>query len=165
MKSQILSRDKSLPAQTGFTLIEILVVVGMTVMIMSFGLFFDLDSFRQHSFQADRDTLISLLQHARSRAVSNICYGATCIDGKPHGVRIENEQYIVFQGSSYALRDQAFDTILEANEGIGHSGLEEVVFSQLTGEATSGDIILSDSMTTRTSTISISTEGQIIWTH
>ena len=136
----------------------------MLVIITSVGLYFDFDNFRSYSFHGDRDTLVSSLQHARSQAVSNICYG-TCADGKPHGVYIEDDQYIIFQGSSFATRDAGFDTLIEANPSINHTGLDEVVFDQLTGDATAGDITLTDPANGRESVISINSEVQILWTN
>lgn len=169
MKSPTPFADKAL-SQRGFTLIEILVVVSMMVIIMSFGIFFDMDKFRQNSFQADRDILISALQHARSQAISNICYGDTSIcqeDGKPHGVYIESHQFTIFQGTDFANRNIVYDAILETEYDIAYSGLTEVVFDQLTGDVVSGagSITMTDPLNSRSSVISINSEGQIIWTN
>ena len=136
----------------------------MLVIISSLGLYYNFSNLHSYSFHGDRDNLVSALQHARSQAVSNICYGA-CTDGKSHGVYIEEDQYIIFQGVDYASRDEDYDAFIEANPNIEHSGLDEVVFDQLTGDANAGDIIITDPTTSRTSTISINSEGQIIWTN
>ncbi|MEK7071436.1 MAG: GspH/FimT family pseudopilin [Patescibacteria group bacterium] len=148
----------------GFTLIEIALVVGLVTIVASVGMFFDFDSFRAHSFYTDRDALISALQHARSEAISNVCRGS-CTDGLPHGVNILDDKYIIFQGADYSSADHNQDAVLDANPNVAHGGMDEIVFRQLSGDAVSpGDITLRDNLGGRKSTISINSEGQIIWT-
>ncbi|HEY9585496.1 MAG TPA: prepilin-type N-terminal cleavage/methylation domain-containing protein [Candidatus Paceibacterota bacterium] len=153
-------------SQAGFTLIEILVVVALLATISGFGLIVGMDSYRGYAFRADRDTLVSLLQRARSQSINNICIGASCTNGKPHGVFIDatSGQYILFQGAAYATRDSVVDEVTGVSPLVKHSGLTEVVFAQLSGDASStGDIILSGTAG-QVSTTSVNAVGQIAWT-
>jgi prepilin-type N-terminal cleavage/methylation domain-containing protein len=177
MKSLPISKFKN----EGFTLIEIVVVMSLIALLGSLGIYFGLDNFRGHSFHSDRDTLISALEHARAEAVSNACSG-TCTNGKPHGVFIDtvNHKYIIFQGTSYAnhliTNDKDYDIPITGNQTTTYKGINEVVFAQLSGSASSTSsssfcsagiplcIILSDN-TIHTSEIDINNEGQILWTN
>ncbi len=155
----------------GFTLIELMIVLSIISLVVGIGLFFDFDSFRGHSFNSDRDTLISALQHARAKAVNNICRGdgSECSGGKPHGVYIDdlNDKYVIFQGSNYSS-SSPFNVILDASPTMTYEvgSLAKIVFEQLSGNVTSvGDIKLKDDASGRTSVITINSEGQIIWTN
>lgn len=182
MKSPTTSTDKNrgpvrIAKQSGFTLIEILIVIGIIAVVAGAGVFIDFDSFRGYSFHSDRDILISALQHARAEAVSNICRGGDCENGgKKHGVKILTDKYVIFQGNDYNSRDVDYDAFLDASPATGRSGITEVVFAQLSGNASSisssGDcatlpeplcIILQGG--TRSSVITINSEGQILWTN
>src|SRR3989338_4178929 len=136
----------SLQSKRGFTLVEIVVV---------FGLFLSIDFYRSYAFRAERDMLISVLQKARSQALNNI-------RETPHGVRLEDDSYILFQGSSYAAADHGFDQVVGAAPSISHTGLSEIVFTQLSGGANaSGTIDVTDGL--RTISISINNAGRISW--
>ena len=151
----------------GFSLIEILIVIGLFAMIAGVTLIVSMDSFRGHSFYSERNVLISTIQKARSQAISNMCFGGGCVDGKPHGVHIESTQYTVFQGSSWAGRDSAIDEVVSiTSKSVTASGFVDVIFEQLTGEATfspssSHDIVLTDSAGKDSSTITITQAGRI----
>jgi Tfp pilus assembly protein FimT len=134
--------------------------------IGGFTAFMSVDGYRSFSFRSDRDTLVSLLERARSQSVSNICRGALCDGGAPHGVHVVSGGYTVFQGESYALRDTVLDETTPSSYTTTISGtLVDVVFRQLSGDiAVPGDIIISDD-SGHTSTISINTEGRISWTN
>ncbi|MDQ5954247.1 MAG: hypothetical protein QG583_175 [Patescibacteria group bacterium] len=164
MKLQILFKDK----QKGFTLIEMMIVIGIISIVGGLGLYFGFDSYRGYSAHSNRDLLVSTLQHARSQSISNVCFGNSsnpCEDGKPHGVKILNDKYIIFQGSSFTSRDEDYDAEIEINPNTTYSGMNEIVFAQLSGDiSTAGDITLTDT-TGRISTISINNEGQVIWTN
>ena len=148
----------------GFTLIEIIVVIGMLALVGSFGLLISMESYRGSTFRADRALLISLLQHARSDALNSVCRGA-CIgnDAAAHGVHIEGASYTVFQGATYAAGgplNQAF----EASPAVTRSGLVDVVFAPLTGDSlTTGTITLTGEG--HTSDVIIGAEGQITWSN
>lgn len=165
---------------SGFTLIELVIVISIIIIVGGIGLFFGLDTLRGYSFHSDRDVLVSALQHARAEAMANICRGSDCdAGGKPHGVYIDtaNRKYIIFQGANYASRDSDQDAPVDANSLTTWKGVNEVVFAELSGDASSADsspdcaseaepicIILGD-QAARTSAITVNSEGQIVWSN
>lgn len=165
MKSPTTLRDRN----KGFTLIEMVIVLALITIVGGLGLYFGLDSLRGYSFHSDRDVLVSVLQHARSEAISNICRGENCTDGKPHGVYIRptehQNSYVIFQGTDYASRDADYDIVIDSSSSTSFSGINEIVFDRLSGNTTTtGDINLTDDRN-HTSIISISSQGQILWTN
>ncbi len=155
-KSEIIN----LKSQKGFTLIEIVTVMAMIVIISSLSIIVGLDAYRSFVFRTERNTLVMVLQVARSQAINNVCLGSGCSDGKPHGVEIQPSQYVIFQGSPYNQNDplnQAFP----ATSLVTHSGATEVDFTRLSGTSTAQSIALSDG--THSDTITVNSEGRIDW--
>jgi len=149
----------------GFTLMEILVVMALLAAVGSFALFVSADSYRGETFRSDRAALIAALQHARAMAMHGVCAGDACTEGAPHGVAIEPDRYVLFQGSKYAARDSREDLVIPADPAVSHEGLSEVVFADASGDAQeAGDITLTDTAG-HASVITIGLEGQIVWTH
>ena len=129
---------------TGFTLIEILVVVGIITLLFAAGAFIDSSNFGRELLASERSTLVSVLQKARSRAMNNV--GA-----EEHNVTIDSDNYIL-DG----------DEEIDRNENIEITGIDHVTFEQLSGETEDiGDIILSDSI--RSKTITVHESGLIEW--
>lgn len=153
---------------TGFTLIEVLIVLGIFSVLGGIGVFASLDTYRGYAFRSERDTLVSLLAKARSESMSNICLGAGCVGGKTHGVLVTADEYILFQGISSTMRNQDVDErvpIVYRGLMVASSSLVEVVFSQLSGDvAATGTITLIDAVG-HNSVIGISQEGRISWTN
>ncbi len=154
----------------GFTLIEILIVIGIMTLLGGMALIVSMDNYHAYAFRAERDTLVSLLQKARSQSMSNICLGTagSCTNGKTHGVYVSAGQYTVFQGPTYATRDTVVDEIYPVR-GVDvqkkSGSLTEVVFSQL-----SGDVLLPGYITLlnsdgHVSTTTITSQGSITWTN
>lgn len=139
--------------EAGFTLTEILISVGIFIFIMGLGLFLSIDFYRSYLFLTERDMVISILQKARSNAISNI-------NEKRHGVYFDSNRYILFEGDNYLTASNTIS--FEGNQAIKRSGMNEVVFEQLTGKAnvTGGDLILKDNIRPDI-TISINYEGRI----
>jgi Tfp pilus assembly protein FimT len=146
----------------GFTFFEILVVMGLCIVVGGFALFVSMETYRGSNFHADRNLLVAALQRARAQSMNNMCSG-TCTDGKPHGVKIlSNNTITLFQGASYATRDNAYDSVFTMNVATT-TAVTEVVFTQLSGGATPAMIVLTGS--DKISTTTVSAEGQITWTN
>jgi prepilin-type N-terminal cleavage/methylation domain-containing protein len=160
-------------AKRGFTLIEVLVVIGLITIIASIGLFVSIDTYHDSTFHNSRDLLVSALQHARALAVNNVCVG-TCTDGKPHGVHIVFDtgsnvsKFIVFQGTVYNPADTnniSFEIKKNVSATFRATGITDVYFTELSGNPnTTGNINLSDNLG-ENSVITIGSEGQILWTN
>ena len=152
----------------GFTLLEILVVMGLVLMVVAFGLIVSFDDYRGFTFRNERDIIVNVIQKARGQAINNMCFGAGCTDGKPHGVYFGvSGQYVIFQGADYASRDTAVDEVIEAKDKAAVlSGMTTVVFNRLRADAvTTGGTTLTVSQPSHTSVITIEPEGRIWWTN
>ena len=95
--------------QSGFTMLEILVVIGLVLMLSTVTLLVSFDTYRGSNFRNDRDLLLATLERARAQSINNLCVGSTCNvvqNSRPHGVAIrpngQPNSYVVFQGASYA---------------------------------------------------------------
>ena len=150
----------------GLSLIEIVVVIGLLTAIAGLSMLVSIDTYRSYLFRGERDKVVQALQKARSRAIHNICFGAGCSNGRPHGVNIDSSTGTVtnFQGTSVSELPSVNDPF-SLNDGITISGLSDVVFSQLSGDAApEGNITITDEVG-HISVISINSEGQILWTN
>lgn len=151
------NHKKILPASSrGFTLIELLIVVAITVIISSLGLFLNLDFYKTYALSSERDIVVGILMKARNKAANNFNQSA-------HGVFVDTNGYTIFKGSSYALRNASYDELIKRNNSVTASGIQEVVFEQLTGGLTTleGDIVLDNNV--KSVNISLNNEGRINW--
>ena len=148
----------------GYTLIELLVVIGLFATVAAFALVMSMDTYRGATYHSERDMVIAALQKARSQAISSVCMGAGCIDGKPHGVHFQTGQYIIFQGTSYSPSDPTNEIINARNKAVSIAGATDVVFSLLSATATAATLTFGDGFG-HAASISIGSEGQISWTN
>lgn len=147
----------------GFTLMEVLIVMGIVGIFMAASLFMDMSSYRGDAFRSEEDSLATSLQTARADALNNI-------NQQKHGVAIHPggyDGYVIFEGETYATRDVSHDEDIKASYNVTFSPAtpSEVVFEQLSGNIISGagDITLMDSSRNMTATISTNYEGKISW--
>ena len=148
----------------GFSLIEIIVVMSLFIAVAGMGLFVSMDSYRGFMFRSERDSVVSLLNKARSQALNNMCFGATCSGGKAHGVHFAAGQYTIFQGYTYAGRDVASDEVVAARDlAASVTPLTDIVFSPLAATTSSGTFTVTQD--SHSSVITVGTEGQIQWTN
>lgn len=140
----------------GFTIIEILIVMFLFALLSGTTLVFGTNYYREYNFYSEENLLISLLQKARSQAQNNI-------NQKPHGIFFDkiSGNYVLFQGVNYEHRDSDWDLVTQPNANFTMDGLDEVVFSQLSGNVEiPGDIILDNHKGSKI-TIKLNSEGQI----
>ncbi|MDO8443050.1 MAG: prepilin-type N-terminal cleavage/methylation domain-containing protein [bacterium] len=139
----------------GFTLIEVMIVVGILAGLAGLGLFVSVDLYKSYTFYSERNIVISIIQKARNQSLVNI-------NESKHGVYLESGRYTIFQGENYVSRNAVYDEIIEAGPTISRTGLTEIVFDQLNGNPNiTGNITLSEGL--RSSIISIENEGRINW--
>ena len=145
-----------LPTKGGFTLLEILIVLGLMVVIIGIGSFAGVNFYKTFALNSERDIVVSSLVKARNKAMNNF-------NESQQGLHIDATGYTIFQGSSYALRNQTYDELMSKNNFVTSSGLQDIVFDKLTGNLTTaeGSIVLSTSDGSRT--ISLNNEGRIDW--
>ena len=63
------------------------------------------------------------------------------------GVHLQNGEITMFQGSSYALRNNTLDEISKISLAITFSGVDEVTFAELSGEpSTTGTITVTSNI-------------------
>jgi len=137
----------------GFTLVEIIIVLAIFTLIISLGAFMSLDFYKSYSFRSEKYQLVSILQKARSQALNNI-------NQTPHAVHIESGGYTFFEGNNF--QSSTNKIFFESNGNVSHSGMTDVIFGQLTGNAivSGGDLVLHDGVH-QDIIISINNEGRI----
>lgn len=153
---------KNLRHQNGFTLIEVLITLGLIAIVAVIVSVVDINNFRGDSFRTEVSTIGTALQTARANSFNNI-------NQKKHGVAFNPagiNGYVIFEGDTYASRDVTKDVVLSPSYSISFSpsSPSEVVFSQLSGDANyNGDITLTDTQRGVSSKININNEGKIEW--
>lgn len=137
---------------SGFSLIELVVAVGIFAILFSLGPYIGLQLVSSHVFATDVLTLDTLVRKARSQTMHGI-------DGASHGVHISSNGYLFFTGDSHEHRTAALDIFFPAPTHIIRSGLSEIVFNRATGRCTAGTVTLTDGL--REKIFAFNDEGQI----
>ena len=152
--------------QHGFTLIEVLLVIGIATILFGMSIAMGLNTYTGYNFRNERDTAISALQKARSQAISNICLGGdSCANGLPHGVHFETGKYVVFQGTIYDAGSALNETIITSGN-INIAVTPDIIFTQLSGEADPAPWTLNlQDQSGHSSDITINNSGRIAWTN
>lgn len=142
----------------GFTLIEVLVAIGIFLTITGVGLFMTMETFRGTIYRSEVATIVSLLERARSRAMNNI-------NQSKWGVCYIAPNYVIFKGAG-CTSSAVVDSVKANPVVVTASGFTAtyplVVFTQLSGTTTAiAPIVVKQDG--RISTTTINNEGTIIW--
>ncbi len=136
-----------LKKKVGFTLIEMLLVMALMGIILA--LTTPIYSLFQTKNDLDLATESIKTALYRAQTLSRNMTG----DGT-WGVYIQNEDIILFKGTSYSLSDPNFDEITKMSTRVVTSGTTEIIFNKLTGEPQNiANIELSIDNETKTITI------------
>lgn len=119
----------------GVTLIEIIVVIAIAGILLGVGVPLTWDFYLQGELRAERANAVAYLRAARTRAMSNKGESA-------HGVAVAGNNFVIFEGPSYAGRNVSRDQLFPRSPGIAVTGTTEVVFAQLSGRSASSTILL-----------------------
>lgn len=143
----------------GFTLIEILVVIGIFGVIIAFSMTINLSNFTINTFSAEQSKLISVLERARSHAMANM------FESK-YGFCYDTGDYIIFHDGicDKSLTDET--VVANANIASHPSTIfpTKIVFNQLSGNTDSiSDIVIHLTDGIKSTDIKINNEGVIKW--
>ncbi len=124
-----------------FTLVEILLSLALLVTLISFSVpFYQSFQFR-NSLEATVDETARAIRNAQIFAQENK-------NDSEWGIRLDNGNVTLFQGSSYATRNTTYDQLYPISSQINITGLTEFYFERETG----------DTSTTGTITFTVNTE-------
>lgn len=138
----------------GFTIVEIMIGLGILLIIVGLGLFLSMDLYRSYAFRSEQGTVLSVLHRARTRALSNI-------NQLPHGVHFQADKYVIFEGFTF-VASASNNEDFPASGAVTHTPTSlDVVFDQLTGNTAPATIVLAGQG--HTATISFNSEGKIDW--
>lgn len=111
---------------SGFTIVELLVVVAIFVLLLSAtGPIYRRVQDKQQS-AADSASIVQVLRRAQQLA-------ATASKDSGWGVKIAVQKATIFSGSNYAGRNPAYDEAIKYYSVSGVAGTSEYVFNKLTG--------------------------------
>ena len=111
----------------GFTFIETLLTLTMLTVIAGIGVPIFQSLQVNNDLNIATNTLVQSLRKAQTHAQA--------VDGdKNWGVYIQNQNIIIFKGSSYAERDIDFGESFTFPSSITFTGLSEILFSRFSGE-------------------------------
>ncbi len=153
-KKSLISNSQFLSSKVGFTLIEILVAIGLIGILVFLSIPF-YQSFQVES-QLDSITeeIVQTLRRAQSKAM------ASQADSK-FGVKLTSGQYTLFKGDSYATREVVYDEDFNIPDTLSISGLTEIVFDKLKGTTLNTGNITITSVNNNSKTININEVGRV----
>jgi prepilin-type N-terminal cleavage/methylation domain-containing protein len=138
----------------GMTMVELLVTLAIFALIVALGLFMSFEAYRSATRRSERDTIVSLLERARSRAMANI-------DQSAWGVCYVAPNYVITKDVSTCTPHDS----VEANAGVaGASDFSDfpIEFAQLTGNVSTDKTIIVR-QAGKEEPITINHEGRINW--
>jgi prepilin-type N-terminal cleavage/methylation domain-containing protein len=138
----------------GFTIIEIIVVLGIMTVVFGMGSILFFDSIQRSVSKNEATLVATLLTGQRTKALSNV-------NQHSFGLKVEPSAYTTFEGSSFL----AGTNMLSVAKGsaITTSGDTEVVFNQLTGNNSAGLLTINITDGAKTVPIAINSEGRVDW--
>ncbi len=143
--------------KNGFTLIEVLVVIGLLSVIAMMTIVTGISTVNRDTLAEERDLLVLLIAQARSRALANVNQSA-------HGVHIAGNVYTQFEGESLAGSDPAKHRTIPRASNVTISPIDvDIVFSQRSGNVTTGAGTITLAKESHTMTIEINNAGRIEW--
>lgn len=131
---------------------EMIMVVAIMAIMLAAGLPATFDFYLNYQFDSEYDTAVSAFRLARNLAMVNY-------NESDHGVYLADEEFIVFQGTTYATRDTSKDRSYPRASVITITGSSELVFTALSGQTASTTYAVSDGRKSRD--IFINSEGLV----
>ncbi len=112
----------------GFTLIEVLVTLGLFGVVLSFSLIENMSSLTYH-FERSETAHLSTLNHAaQGSSMRHICRSEFCTHAALHGVQTEPKELILFEGDSFSTRTVPQDWFLPRSKLLSSTTTETIIY-------------------------------------
>ncbi len=138
----------------GFSLIEVLIVLAIVGVVVSFGAIFSMNSITRSNTLSERDLLASLLTQTRTKALANVHESA-------HSLHIATSTYALYEGTAFSAGNVTNTHIPKVSKSTV-TGLDTVTFLPLTADTKSGGVI-TIAGDAQSYTIEINSVGRINW--
>ena len=115
-----------LKKSAGITIIELLLVLSLMTAIGTFSVVIFSRFLTQVAVANAQDHVVTQLRKAQLYSMMGKQNGSW-------GVHLSGSTLTIFQGSSFAARNSAFDETVTENTNVNISGLSDVVFAKTTG--------------------------------
>lgn len=139
----------------GFTIFEIIFVMGLFAFIGAISLPYTIDTYKHYLLSTETQMIIGILRRAEGMAIANKY-------GDSFGVSIQGTQYVLFRGSNYSSRNIPYDELYPKSESVAVLPLSEIVFQPISGKPGQATVFtLSSSGSTQQ--IDINAQGTINW--
>lgn len=158
---------KFIDSEKGFTLVELIIVLGITFIIFGF-ITINMVNFQQKtSVNTTIDTLISEIKNQQTKAMTG---AGTNGSGNSYGIYYQADRYVLFSGSSYSSGDPSnFTVMLDSNNSFTNITFPSntIVFLQRSGELNgfingSNTITLKNSEGLNDKTVTLNKYGVIV---
>jgi len=153
-------KSKDAVQQRGFTLIEMVLALGITSFLLGFIAINLTTSQRKASLSTTVTTFVSDLHQQQMKAISGDTEGRANADS--YGIHLDVNQYVLFHGTAYNVADSSNSPIaLENGLQFSTSGVN-VIFSRLNGEINVPlSITLQDTTNSTQKTLHLNTYGVV----
>ncbi len=141
----------------GFSLVEVIVTIAIFAILVALGLFMSFEAYRSTTRRSERETIVSMLERARSRALANI--GETS-----WSVCYDAGNYLIAKGStcndSVAYdRVEANPVVVADSDFLGFP----IEFAQVTGTVAGAPKTVTVTQNGKDEEIEVNHEGRINW--
>jgi prepilin-type N-terminal cleavage/methylation domain-containing protein len=138
----------------GFSLIEVLIVLGVVGVIASIGTIFSMGSVSRSYTLSERDLLVGLLTQTRAKALANVHESA-------HSLHIATSTYVLYEGTIFSVSNSTNKHIPRVSKAT-LTGLDTTTFLPLTADVASSGVI-TVSGDTQSYEIEVNSIGRINW--
>lgn len=140
-------------ANAGFTLLEVILVAGLMLVLVSTGIVMSTQALRNQEFGRTVELIRSEYAAAQGDAIAGT-------NATSWGIQIGVSSMTRFQGASYAHRNTAFDVQTDFSSAVAVTGTSSVIFQYPTGVPVNAGYATIQS-NTASATVSVSRVGTI----
>lgn len=112
--------------RSGFTLVELVIVVALMAGFALLGIPFGVESYRDYVLISTTRDMVSLLRRAETFALANA-------SSSSYGVSFRADRAVLFKGMTYASRETVFDEEHVLSPSVVVGATDDVVFAPLSG--------------------------------